>query len=84
MFKIGNKVKVIYKNSVCSRKNHGRIFRIVATFPDGYSKLDCNCCPEKPMKCGGIWNTELILVKNNPITEEDYLDCFKENFREGV
>ena len=33
---------------------------------------------------GGIWPDEASLVKHEPKTEVEFLDCFQLNFKEGV
>lgn len=76
MFKVGDRVKVTKGVSACSWGCAGKVRTIISiNHKKGYSALDCGH--------GGAWNRELMLVKNPPTTEIEFLDAFQDNFKEG-
>ena len=81
-FKIGDKVKFIKSIGDCTLKQFtlNKVYTII-----GGDKNSNFWFVEKD---NGIqWyiiNNCFKLAKDKPITEVDYLNCFQENFREGI
>jgi hypothetical protein len=90
-FKIGDVVRIRSQASYASIKHQGQSLKIIspaktnqATFDmNCYYIVDCKCSDVFEHKCG-IWEYEMIPIKLEPKTEIDFLDCFKQNFEDGI
>ncbi len=75
MYKVGDKVIVIDTVSKSAREHYGEIVTVTKVYTDFIMINDYE---------HGMWNTDVELFKPKPISEVDFLDCFKANFSEGV
>ena len=85
MFKEGDKIKAI-EGSIAYTKYGNQILIVNDTKNIHYYKHNGDrVFYIEPGGNNNGWRSDWFrLAKNNPITEKDYLDCFKENFKEGV
>ncbi len=75
MYKVGDKVIVIDTVSKSAREHYGEIVTVTKVYTDFIMINDYE---------HGMWNNDVKLFKPKPISELDFLDCFKANFSEGV
>ena len=81
--KVGDRVKLIPGLSTCSKTCGYKIYKVIEYNVDPlnsynpYYVVDCNCKK-------GVWPNELVLVKDKPTNEIEFLNAVQDNFKEGV
>jgi hypothetical protein len=82
MFKVGDTIKVIGDKSSDARNNQYKIGKITYIHLFDHSKELHHYGTS--LGSGGMWPEDIILYRSEPKTEIDYLDCFKDNFKDGI